>query len=147
MADSDAEFPTTLGPDASFKGQLSFEKGARLLGTFEGEVTTKGHFLIAEKAKLTGEVRAGDIRLEGQVHGNLKADAKVKLAATGRLEGDIEAAQLEVAEGAVLIGRCMVGAKSDGRAAGAVTKTASAPVEHVKPKPKPQPALGEAAKK
>ena len=26
------EFPTILGPDANFKGELSFEKGMRLMG-------------------------------------------------------------------------------------------------------------------
>jgi len=134
MADSDSEFPTTLGADASFKGQLTFEKGARLLGSFDGEVSTKGQFLIAEKAQLTGEVQAADIRLEGQVNGNLKAVSKVHLTATGRLEGDIEAARLEVAEGAVLIGRCVVGARGEGRPAEPPVRTITSKADDLKPK-------------
>lgn len=116
MSDAGAEFPTTIGADASFKGQLQFEKGARLLGKFEGEITTKGQMVVAEGAKFSGEAHAGEIRIEGQVNGNLYADGKVQLAASGRLEGDIQAARLEVAEGAVLVGRCAVGAKGDSRA-------------------------------
>ena len=50
MAESSAEFPTTIGADAVFKGQLQFEKGVRLLGKFEGEITSDGEMVIAEGA-------------------------------------------------------------------------------------------------
>jgi len=133
MPDSGADFPTTLGADASFKGQLQFEKGARLLGKFEGEVTTKGQFVIAEGANFSGEARAGDVRVEGGVKGNLNADGKVQLAASARLEGDITAARLEVAEGAVLSGRCAVGAKA-GAPQPTATKPVSVPAAEVLPK-------------
>jgi cytoskeletal protein CcmA (bactofilin family) len=133
MADSGADFPTTLGADASFKGQLQFEKGARLLGKFEGEVTTKGEFVIAEGADFSGEARAGNVRVEGGVKGNLNANGKIQLTASARLEGDITAARLEVAEGAVLSGRCTVGAKAAAPQP-AATKPVSAPVADVAPK-------------
>jgi cytoskeletal protein CcmA (bactofilin family) len=136
MADGGAEFPTTIGADASVKGQLQFDKGARLLGKFEGEVMTKGQFVIAEGANFSGEARAGDVRVEGGVKGNLNADGKVQLAASARLEGDITAARLEVAEGAVLSGRCTVGAKA-GAPQPAATKPVSAPAAEVLPKSKP----------
>lgn len=132
MADPKNEYPTTLGPDAIFKGHLQFEKGVRLLGQFDGEINSEGQLLIAEGAKLTGDVKAGAIRVEGQVNGNLTAKSKVQLAASARLEGDVQAARLEVAEGAVLVGRCTVGVNGQpkGREAG---KTAVAPVSSVTP--------------
>jgi len=126
------EYPTTIGPDAKFKGELQFEKGARLLGELDGQITTKGKLVIAESGKLSGEANAGDIRVEGQVRGNLNAAGKLHLAASSRIEGDIQAARLEVAEGAVLIGRCTIGTKGDGKPD--ATKPVSAPVSHVKPK-------------
>lgn len=106
---------TTLGTDAKFKGELEFEKGVRLLGSFEGEIKSKGELLIAEGANLSGEVNAGSINIDGDVRGNLKAGAKVVLSATGHLEGDICATRLEVADGAVLIGRCVVGVDANGK--------------------------------
>ena len=130
MADSNNEYPTTIGPDAVFKGQLQFEKGVRLLGRFDGEITSDGQLLVAEGATLTGEVKAGTIRIDGQVKGNLNAKVKVQLTASARLEGDVQAARLEVAEGAVLLGRCMVGANDPGKAP-AETKTASVPLDSV----------------
>jgi cytoskeletal protein CcmA (bactofilin family) len=117
MSNNEAEYPTTLGPDAIFKGELKFEKGVRLLGRFEGQVQSGGTFVIAEGANLSGEVKAGSIRIEGHVKGDLHANQKVQLASSGRLEGDITTTRLEVADGAVLIGRCMVGANGNGQVA------------------------------
>lgn len=140
MAEQDAEFTTTIGQDASFSGKLQFEKGARFLGSFEGEVATKGQVVVAGSGRLSGEVNAGNIRVEGQVNGNLNAAGKIQLTESARVEGDIQAARLEVAEGAVLIGRCSVGTKPEDRAA--AVKTASAPADKVKgPRAEPAPAV------
>lgn len=109
MADSTNEFPTTLGADAVFKGQLQFEKGVKILGKFEGEISSDGQLLVAEGATLTGDVKAGTIRVDGQVKGNLSASTKVQLSASARVEGDLQTQRLEVAEGAVLVGRCAIG--------------------------------------
>lgn len=114
------EFPTVLGADAVFKGQLTFEKGVQLLGKFEGEISSGGQLLIAKGAALNGDVAADSIRIDGNVKGNLDAGAKVQLTETARVEGDVQAQRLEVAEGAVLVGHCTVGvnghaSRSDGK--------------------------------
>lgn len=115
MAASNDDFSTTIGADASIKGQLHFEKGLHLLGKVEGEIDSKGQLVIGEGATLTGDACAGTIRLEGKVKGNLSAEAKVQLSASARLEGDLATARLEVAEGAVLIGRCTIGVEGNGQ--------------------------------
>jgi cytoskeletal protein CcmA (bactofilin family) len=109
MADEKGTFPTTIGADAVFKGELRFEKGVRLLGTFEGEIDSKGELVIAQGAKLTGEVKAETISIDGDVRGNLSASSKVQLSSSAKLEGDVETARLEVADGAILVGRVTVG--------------------------------------
>lgn len=109
MANPNGEYSTVLGPDAHFKGELEFEKGARLLGTFEGQIQTKGEFIVADGAKLSGEVRAANIRLDGSVKGNLQASEKIHLSASAKLEGDLHTTRLEVADGAVFVGQCHVG--------------------------------------
>ena len=115
MAASNNEFSTIIGPDAVFKGQLQFEKGLRLLGKFEGEIDSKGELVIGEGATLSGDARAGTIRLDGKVKGNLTAESRVQLTASARLEGDLQTARLEVAEGAVLVGRCAIGVEGKGQ--------------------------------
>ncbi|MGB2984944.1 MAG: polymer-forming cytoskeletal protein [Phycisphaerae bacterium] len=135
MAESSNEYSTTIGSDAVFKGELKFEKGVRLLGKFEGEISSEGQLVVAEGAALNGNVKAGTVRIDGHVKGNLNANTKVQLTASARLEGDVQTARLEVAEGAVLVGRCTVGVDAQGKAG--LGKPATAPAVSVAPtKPK-----------
>ncbi len=142
MADSNAEFPTTIGADAVFKGELSFEKGVQLLGRFEGQIKTKGQLLVAEGATLQGDIQAGTIRVDGKINGNVIADAKVQLTASARVEGDLQAARLEVAEGAIMVGRCTIGVNGKaGQAAGPIKSASTGVVTPAKGKlPEPVPA-------
>jgi len=102
MAESGSqEFPTVLGPDASFKGEMSFEKGLRLMGKFEGKINTAGRLHIAKEAKMQADVEAGAIMVEGDVRGNLTASERIELKQSARYEGDLQASKLVVDEGAV----------------------------------------------
>lgn len=106
------EFPTILGPDATFKGELSFEKGMRLMGRFEGKVTTPGRVHITREAKMAADVEAGGIVVEGEVQGNLSAADRIELKNSARYEGDLRASKLVVDEGAVFSGHVSVGPDS-----------------------------------
>ena len=103
------EFPTILGPDASFKGELSFEKGLRLMGKFEGRINTPGRLHVAREARMAADVESGAIIVEGEVKGNLTANDRVELKQTARLEGDLRATKLTVDEGAIFSGHVTVG--------------------------------------
>lgn len=113
MADAgNQEFPTILGPDARFKGELSFEKGMRVMGHFEGKVNTPGRVHVAKEAKMQADVEAGGIIVEGEVQGNLSAADRIELKNTARYEGDLRANKLVVDEGAVFSGHVSVGPDS-----------------------------------
>ncbi len=71
---------------------------------------TTGNVLVAEGANLQGEIKASDVNVDGQIRGNINATGKVRLSSSANMEGDLVVSRLEVAEGAVFIGRCMVGA-------------------------------------
>jgi cytoskeletal protein CcmA (bactofilin family) len=110
MAESGGnDFPTTLGPDANFKGELTYEKGMRLQGKFEGNINTPGRLHITKEAKLMADVDASWISVEGDVRGKLTASDRVELKQSARYEGDLTASKLVVDEGAVLNGHVTVG--------------------------------------
>jgi cytoskeletal protein CcmA (bactofilin family) len=110
MAESSPqEFPTTIGPDASFKGELTFEKGLRLQGKFEGKITSPGRLHVAREAKMQADVEAGAIIVEGEVRGNLTATDRIELKQSARYEGDLVSSKLVVEEGAVFSGHVNVG--------------------------------------
>jgi cytoskeletal protein CcmA (bactofilin family) len=110
MADAlPQDYPTIIGPDANFKGELTFDKGMRIHGRLEGKVTTTGRVHVAKEAKLQADVEAGSLLVEGEVHGNLAAADRIELKNSARYEGDLRASKLVVEEGAVFSGHVTVG--------------------------------------
>ena len=103
------EYTTVLGPDATFKGELTFEKGMRLHGKLNGSVTTPGRLHVAREAKMEANVEAGGIIIEGEVQGNLVATDRIEMKPTTRYEGDLTTSKLVVEEGAQFRGHVSVG--------------------------------------
>ncbi len=109
MAEINGEFPTVIGADARFKGELSFEKGVRIEGHFDGQIRSKGILHVAEGARISANVEAGNLRIEGECKGNLLVSEKLHLMATAKVEGDLRATRLEIADGAIFVGNVAVG--------------------------------------
>jgi cytoskeletal protein CcmA (bactofilin family) len=140
VINSGGEFPTVLGPDAVFKGELSFEKGLKLMGRFEGTITTPGKLVVSREAKMSADVDAGAIAVEGEVRGNLTAGERIELKATARYEGDLRTSKLVVEEGAVFTGNVTVGpdaVKKVGRPATTGNTAFNAPIPAPTPTPAP----------
>ena len=109
MSTKPDEFATIIGADAQFKGELSFQGGVRVDGKFEGSISTTGRVFVSKGGEVKAEVKAASVALEGTIEGNVAAQEKIELRATGKMIGDIQAAKLLVVEGATFVGRCEVG--------------------------------------
>lgn len=109
MADMNGEFPTVIGSDAKFKGELSFEKGVRIEGGFDGHIKSKGTLHVAEGAKISANVEAANVKVEGECKGNLVVSEKLHLLATAKVEGDLRTTRLEINDGAIFVGNVIVG--------------------------------------
>jgi len=133
---SDNDFPTIIGPDASFKGELSFEKGVKILGSFEGRISTKGNLVVAAEGAIQADVEAGTITVEGEINGNISAGDLVELKNSARLQGDLRCERLIVVDGAHFVGHCNVGSDAAGEAA----SPKKAPVQSPQPVHRPAPA-------
>ena len=103
------EYPTVIGADAVFKGELSFQGSVRIDGTFEGGIKTPGTVLVSQSGKVKAEVSAGSVTVDGSIEGNVISEGNVKLNSSAKLKGDVMAGKLQVAEGATWSGRCEVG--------------------------------------
>lgn len=132
---SGEEFATVIGGDAQFKGELTFQGGVRIDGTFEGAITTPGKVFVSKEGRLKAEVRAGTLVVEGTIEGNVVVKDRAELRATCRLTGDLKAAKLQVLEGATFMGRCEVGASAvAGETAGAMDAAGMRPAVAVGPR-------------
>jgi cytoskeletal protein CcmA (bactofilin family) len=104
-----AQTITVIGADTHIKGEMAFEGNARILGTFEGQISTKGELQVAESATCRATVDAQKVLLEGTIEGNVNVREKMEMSPKARMRGDIVATRLVVMEGAVFTGHVTVG--------------------------------------
>jgi cytoskeletal protein CcmA (bactofilin family) len=119
MADSSQEYGTIIGADANFKGEISFDSAAKVLGRFEGSIKAKGKVFIADGSQCKASIEAKEIAIEGQIEGNLEATDRVEVKPTGQVHGDIVAARMTMADGASLDGHVRIGSNGQGGGRGA----------------------------
>lgn len=131
MADSNMEFTTVIGPDALFKGELSFDSSAKVLGRVEGSITSKGKVHIADGSRCVATFHAKDISVEGQIEGNVEATERLELKPKGTIIGDVTAARMVMADGASIDGHCRIGVNGQAKSGASTTE--------LKPAAQPQP--------
>jgi cytoskeletal protein CcmA (bactofilin family) len=99
---------SVLGPGLHYSGSLMGAGGARIEGSFEGQIKLGGPLVIAEGAKVTCEhIEAAAVSVAGTVKGNITA-AKVELLSTGRIYGDLTTTAFASEEGAFLRGQIVM---------------------------------------
>lgn len=130
MADSRSEYGTVLGPDAKFKGELTFDTAAMVQGAIEGSIKSKGKIFIADGSRCKATVVAGEVAIEGHIEGNIQATERIELKPNGKVTGDIVASRMSMADGAAIEGHVRIGldAKTEG---GKVSSTAEPKPAHV----------------
>ena len=95
-----------VGKSVIFKGTLTSSEDMTIDGHVEGSIEVKDQGLtIGPDADIRADIVAKNVTIHGTVIGNIRAGAKVDIRATGRIEGDLTAASIVVAEGAVVCGR------------------------------------------
>lgn len=123
---------TVIGRGTTIKGEMAFEGGARVLGTFEGRIQAGGELQVASGATCRAELEAARIVVEGNVEGDITATDRLTLSAGAVVSGDIRAGTLVVTEGARFTGHVSVGPealKAQAVPAGVVKRTAAVVVE------------------
>ncbi|MEM1099387.1 MAG: polymer-forming cytoskeletal protein [Planctomycetota bacterium] len=108
MAEGTGE-TTVVGADSHFKGELMFERTAKIIGKFDGKITGKGELQVVNNATCQADVEASTANIDGTIEGNVNANDTVRLNANGTVRGDITAAKMVMAEGASFYGMCAVG--------------------------------------
>jgi cytoskeletal protein CcmA (bactofilin family) len=108
MAEQESQM-TVIGPDSHFKGELMFEKTARIIGRFDGKITGKGELQVAQNARCQADLDLSTANIDGEIEGNVTAKDTVRLNANGKVKGDITASKMVMAEGASFHGMCSVG--------------------------------------
>ena len=99
-----------LDVDAAMQGNLSFKDpvNLRINGKFEGNLDTKGVLTLGQNSLIVGDIIGDNVIIGGRIRGKITARERLTLLPTALVEGDIYPARLNVAEGAVMEGRCFM---------------------------------------
>jgi len=99
-----------LDVDASMQGNLTFKDPVKLRinGRFEGNLITKGNLTIGNTAIIYGDITGDNIIIGGRVKGKIIAHEMLTFLPSAIVEGDIFPAKLNITEGAILEGRCLM---------------------------------------
>jgi cytoskeletal protein CcmA (bactofilin family) len=92
---------TLLAKADSLAGKLQIRGSGSVLGTFTGKIDCDGDLMIGPEAHVEADINATRVSIAGYVRGNVVAASRLKIASSGRLEGDARVGALVVHEGGV----------------------------------------------
>ncbi|MBI3663483.1 MAG: polymer-forming cytoskeletal protein [Acidobacteria bacterium] len=108
---------TMLGRAVALKGELSGREDVCIDGEFEGQIRVSGAGVtIGASGRVTAEVEADEIVVEGRLEGSLRARERVVIRRTGSVAGDITAQRLAIEDGAIFRGRVEMARPGETRA-------------------------------
>lgn len=109
---------TFIGPETKFEGKLKCHGTIRIDGHFKGEISGEGILIIGEGALIESDIRVSHLLNSGEIRGNVTADRRIQINASGKILGDIETPSMAITEGAIIEGYCMMqqGEEKDDRA-------------------------------
>jgi len=98
-----------LAAGLTIEGKIEGAGHVRIAGRFKGDVNVQGNLTIDGGAHLTGQVRAKNVVVAGELHGNIDGADRVELLQTGVVIGDLKVGSLTVAGGSRMRGQVEFG--------------------------------------
>src|SRR5262245_38451006 len=90
-----------IGQSILIQGELSGSEDLTIDGQVKGKISLQEHNLtIGQHGRIQAELVAKKVTILGQVQGNVMASERVEIHEGGRLDGDIVAPRVAIADGA-----------------------------------------------
>jgi len=97
---------SVIGPTLVFKGELSADEDLVIEGTIEGTIAHhKKNLAIGKKGRVTADIHASSVLVEGQLNGDIHSDGLVSLAEGATVIGNIYCNRIVMEEGAQFNGK------------------------------------------
>lgn len=104
-----ANATNVLAQGIEITGSIKFSNDMIIDGKIDGEITSdKGKVTIGENAHITGDVKAGEVKLYGKVEGTITSE-RCELKQKSLLKGDVKSKTFSMEEGASMTGRTEIG--------------------------------------
>ena len=109
------EATAVIGKSVQIRGEVKGNEDLVVEGLVEGTVTMNEHRLtIGANARVTANVTARDVVVQGSLQGDIHAQGRVELRAGSRVNGDIRAARLSVEDNAIFSGKVELDGSTEG---------------------------------
>jgi cytoskeletal protein CcmA (bactofilin family) len=100
---------SVIGPTLVFKGELSADEDLVIEGTIEGTIAHhKKNLTIGAKGRVSADIHASSVLVEGQLDGDIHSDGLVSLAKGATVNGNISCARLVLQDGACFNGKVVM---------------------------------------
>jgi cytoskeletal protein CcmA (bactofilin family) len=96
---------TVIGAGVVVTGNLTSDSDITIDGKLTGEIKAAGNVNIGINGQIKADVTADNISVAGQLKGNIMANGETSIANSGRVQGNIITGLLQIASGAIFIGR------------------------------------------
>ena len=97
---------SVIGPTLVFKGELSADEDLIIEGTIEGTIAHhKKNLTIGPRGRVSADIHASSVLVEGQLDGDIHSDGLVSLAKGATVNGNIFCARLVLQDGARFNGK------------------------------------------
>jgi cytoskeletal protein CcmA (bactofilin family) len=94
---------TIIGEKISIEGNIRGNENLVIEGTLKGNIELEKHnFRIGPKGRVEGEVHALNVKVSGQMTGNIQTQGKVEITREADFTGDIRAKSISVEDGAYI---------------------------------------------
>jgi len=92
---------TTIGAGTVVRGEMTGEEDLLVEGRVEGKIELRANAVtVGAKGRLTAEVHARAILIDGEVDGDLTAEEQIVVRKSGRVRGDLTAPRVTIEDGA-----------------------------------------------
>jgi cytoskeletal protein CcmA (bactofilin family) len=103
----------SIGKSVHVKGELSGREDLAIEGKVEGTIALNGYNVtIGQTGRVAAEIQAKSVLVGGHVNGNISADDRVEVAATGSMVGCVRAPRVVLVDGARFKGSIDMDTKS-----------------------------------
>ncbi|MCH8867151.1 MAG: polymer-forming cytoskeletal protein [Proteobacteria bacterium] len=97
---------SVIGPTLVFKGELSADEDLVIEGSIEGTIAHhKKNLTIGKQGRVTADIHATSVLVEGVLNGDITSDGLVSLAKGSTVTGNIYCTRLVMEDGAQFNGK------------------------------------------
>jgi cytoskeletal protein CcmA (bactofilin family) len=142
-----------IGPRIVINGSITGDESLVVEGRVEGNIDLGGHRVeVGPSGQVKADIEAKEVKIDGEVRGDISGSEKVIISRTGRVQGNIKAPRMTLEDGAKFKGSIDM---DPDKAEKPVARPAVQPAAEAKPQPKPaangtgqpgQPAVADKAK-